>query len=157
MFRYIERTVQKPKKMTYNLKCREYKIILRNTINHSIAMLKAIKTVGQWPLEKKIKKVMSRSRSVFLHAEPFTCQAVVARSSLSWTLYLTLKRNLMSQWAISSTTSTYILKDQKRRPEGGEWEPQNSCKKFGRCPKVTPKHKWVGETKIPKPTGDKST
>ena len=85
--------------MTYNLKWRKYKIILRNAINHSIAMLKAIKTVGQWPLEKNNKKVTCLGVGVFfcMHAETFTCQAVVARSSLSWTLHLTLKRDLMSQ------------------------------------------------------------
>ena len=78
MFRYIERTVQKPKKMTYNLKCRKYKIILRNTINHSIAMLKAIKTVGQWPLEKK------NQESHVSESECFSaCRAVYVSGSSS--------------------------------------------------------------------------
>jgi hypothetical protein len=31
------------------------------------------------------------------------------------------------------------LKDQKRRPEGGEWEPQISFETFDRCPKINPK------------------
>jgi len=31
-----------------------------------------------------------------------------------------------------------VMKDRKRRPEGGEWEPQISFEIFGRCPKIKP-------------------
>jgi hypothetical protein len=35
------------------------------------------------------------------------------------------------------------MKDRKRRPEGGEWEPPISFEIFGRCPKITAKYKRV--------------
>jgi hypothetical protein len=32
----------------------------------------------------------------------------------------------------------YVVKDQKRRPEEGEWEPQISFETFDRYPKIKP-------------------
>ena len=49
------------------------------------------------------------------------------------------------------------LKDQKRRLEGGEWEPQISFEIFGRCPKIIPSTNEILEVKILRPTRDKST
>jgi hypothetical protein len=31
-----------------------------------------------------------------------------------------------------------MLKNRKRRPEGGEWEPQISFEIFNHCPKIDP-------------------
>jgi len=35
----------------------------------------------------------------------------------------------------------FMVKDRKRRPEGGEWEPQISFEMFSHCPKITAKRK----------------
>jgi hypothetical protein len=50
-----------------------------------------------------------------------------------------------------------LLKDRKWRPEGGEWEPRISFEIVGHCPKITAKHNWDAETRIPKSTSDEST
>jgi hypothetical protein len=50
-----------------------------------------------------------------------------------------------------------ISEGQKRRPEGGEWESQFFSRNFRPLSQSYPKQKQVDETKILKPTGDKST
>jgi hypothetical protein len=50
-----------------------------------------------------------------------------------------------------------FLKDRKRRPEEGQWEPQISFEIFDHCPKITSSANKISEAKIPKPTRDKST
>ena len=37
----------------------------------------------------------------------------------------------------------YQLKDQKRRPEGGEWEPQISFEIFDHCPNINPQKAYT--------------
>jgi hypothetical protein len=43
-------------------------------------------------------------------------------------------------WFILLFHRLAIVKDRKRRPKGGEWEPQTSHEIFRHCPKFTAKH-----------------
>jgi hypothetical protein len=63
-----------------------------------------------------------------------------------------MKINLILEEAIKSN-----LKEQKRRPEKGEWEPQISFETFDRCPKIEPQKRTHTKSSCSRANGWLST
>jgi hypothetical protein len=65
--------------------------------------------------------------------------------------------NSLLQFLAGFSQDSGLLKDRKRRLKRVNGSRKFSRNIFGRCSKITSKHKRVLETKILKPTGDEST